>query len=386
MIGKARAQWRILTIIAVSMLLLMAIQAVAGTGTPDTSSRGKGNSGTQALYEWLSALGYDTRRMESGFTIGDADVVIINDPQQRITFDETTELVNFARRGGEVIVATNIEQTIPSLMAALEVTAQEDSVQSVRIAGDQGGDPEAKILEGSGQVLVWDGPRTTRLASAGLRDIAVAVDLGAGRVVLLGSPSIMRNAFLREGANAPFLLHQIEQLSPPTHGGPARIAFDDYHNQAAGDGSGTAEIFTGPLLLGMIVGIFALVAFLLASGRHLGRPRSTRDEGLVPSAAEYVLAVSQLFERSSDRGSVAKRYADDLKRRVGRLTSVDPRLDDEAFIAALQINDPVAAGPTAAWLARARSLAAGKPSESDLVALAKAVADLEGAIGSPLAQ
>jgi hypothetical protein len=97
----------------------------------------------------------------------------------------------------------------------------------------------------------------------------------------------------------------------------------------------------------------------------------------VPSATEYVGAMGALMEHSSQRGGIADRYAEELKQRVGRAAGIDAHLDDAAFLAALQSFDPVRADSVRLALTHARDLAAARPSEAQLVALARQVDEAE---------
>src|SRR5207245_8250372 len=90
-----------------------------------------------------------------------------------------------------------------------------------------------------------------------------------------------------------------------------------------------------------------------------------------------VEAMGSLIERTRRRGGVAGRYADELKRRVGAATAIDPRLDDEAFLALLDAHDPAGAASVHAALGRCRELAAARPSGAELLALARQVDEVE---------
>jgi hypothetical protein len=94
---------------------------------------------------------------------------------------------------------------------------------------------------------------------------------------------------------------------------------------------------------------------------------------VVPSANAYVTAMGQLFARSRQRGPIAARYADELKRRIGNATGVDWHLDDAAFCAAILVTNAQSGQALAALLAHARSLASGRPDESQLLRLARDV-------------
>ena len=94
---------------------------------------------------------------------------------------------------------------------------------------------------------------------------------------------------------------------------------------------------------------------------------------MVPSATAYVTAMGQLFSRSRQRGPIAARYADELKRKIGSATGVDWHLDDASFCAAISPTRDQSAQALAALLAHARSLASGRPEESELLRLARDV-------------
>jgi hypothetical protein len=87
--------------------------------------------------------------------------------------------------------------------------------------------------------------------------------------------------------------------------------------------------------------------------------------------------MAHLFERSVRRGSVAGGYADEMKGAAAAVTGIDPHLDDEAFLAALASWGAERAGPLGAALARARSLAAGAPTDAQLLALSREADEVE---------
>jgi hypothetical protein len=140
-------------------------------------------------------------------------------------------------------------------------------------------------------------------------------------------------------------------------------------------------------LAGALVAL-AILAHLALAGRRLGRPVPATDPARVPSATEYVAAMGTLIERASQRGGIADRYADELKQRAGRASGIDPHLDDAAFVSALQSYDPVRAEEVRTTLARCRDLAASRPAEAELVALARRVDEVEAqfAAGAGLAE
>ena len=111
----------------------------------------------------------------------------------------------------------------------------------------------------------------------------------------------------------------------------------------------------------------------------MGRPIPAGDPVAVPSASTFVAAMAQLYERSAQRGGVAERYAAELKDRVAEASGVSPHLDDDAFVAALSGYGDDQSREVGRVLTRARRLAAGAPTDADLLALARAVDDVEAA-------
>ena len=69
--------------------------------------------------------------------------------------------------------------------------------------------------------------------------------------------------------------------------------------------------------------------------RQTGAATAARRPCRAPTA--YVTAMGQLFSRSRQRGPIAARYAEELKRRIGSATGVDWHLDDASFCAAIAV-------------------------------------------------
>jgi hypothetical protein len=132
-------------------------------------------------------------------------------------------------------------------------------------------------------------------------------------------------------------------------------------------------IFDGPVgLATLMLGLVVLLA-IAVNGRRLGKPSQDGGEAVVPSATAYVTAMGQLFARSRQRGPIAGHYADELKRKIGNATGVDWHLDDQTFCATVGVAGASSAAALAALLAHARTLASGRPEESDLLRLARDV-------------
>jgi hypothetical protein len=84
-----------------------------------------------------------------------------------------------------------------------------------------------------------------------------------------------------------------------------------------------------------------------------------------------------LYARSSDRGAVATRYAEELKLRLGGGIGTGASIDDAGFVAAVGAFRPELVEPVAQVLKRARAMATTRPDAASLLALARDVDDLE---------
>ncbi|HEX6493517.1 MAG TPA: hypothetical protein VF112_08380, partial [Candidatus Dormibacteraeota bacterium] len=159
-----------------------------------------------------------------------------------------------------------------------------------------------------------------------------------------------------------------------------RVGFDEVHH-GEGSSGGAGAVLAGPVGAAGVLAALVVLALLGVNGRRLGRPVPAGDPARVPSAHEFVAAMARLHERSSRLGGVAERYAAELKERVGAAAGVEPGLDDDAFVDRLRGFGDARADAVAAALARARTLAAGRPGDDALLALAREVDAAERAFG-----
>jgi hypothetical protein len=387
-----------LAVLLGALAVIATVAVLVGGSQPsdsDPSSRSAGDAGTLALYDWLARLGLPVERMSGDFDPSRADVLIVHSPTLAYTGDEARAVAGMVRSGGTLILSVDR----PSVANAAE------------LLGALAATPDpATLLGDSHQPAAFDAAPTAPIDPSGLvravpmqaglgfdvqpqlgvplltyrgQTVGVAIPLGSGRAYVLGSPYPLSNVGLREKDSAPFLLALIDRA----RGG--HVVFDEVHHGETST-SGAAAALSGPV--GVAGGLAAAAIFLhlLLSGRRLGRALPGVDPARVPSATEYVDALGSLIERTSRRGGIADRFAEELKQRVGAATAIDPHLDDAAFLAILEGYDLAAAQPVRAALGRCRDLAAGRPGDAELVALARQVDEVESAFavgaGGPLAE
>ena len=378
----------ILVAVLAVMVLAVVIAGPGASAADDPSSTANGRAGTLALYDWLPATGAGVHRIYSEFDLGGTDVLISADPldDYAYTSGDDATLTAFLDGGGEVILAVSDPTSVAAVLDPLGIAAQPSDL--IRAAPAQPFPGSAGVssvpLTASGEATsgsVWtfsggDGNLVPLLGDPAA-PAAAAIRVGAGRLYLLGSEYPLSNDGLRRGSSAAFVLGLVGS------GRGDRVGFDEVHHlgtAGAGD-QGLSAVFQGPLLAAVLLAVLVALAYLVTSGRRLGRPLPRRDPARVPSVLEHIEAVGHLLSRSRERGAVAGRYAEELKLRVGRATGVEPRLPDPDFVAALAGFGEDRARAAAVLLEQARRLAGERPTEDDLLGLARRVDALEAEWG-----
>jgi hypothetical protein len=374
--GAMRPSLRPLIILlaALAVLVIIAVGvALPSNDQGNPSSRSPGKLGTLAMYSWLDRLGLPVHRITGTFDLADTDLMVSYDPLTPFSSSDVDAVMSHLRAGGDAVLAMDNAGSVmnaTSLLARLgvDVVAQTSPGQATPAQPFDAADRVRSVPLGGGYAFLNESPLVPLLKE---RDSVVAAVVrvdGGGRVYLIGDTLPLSNDGLRHDDSEWFVLSLLERA----RGG--RVAFDEFHHGEGGPApTGVAAIFAGPV--GLAAGLAAVVVFaaLALNGRRLGRPLSDQRPAEVPSAATYVAAMGQLFSRSRQLGAVASRYADELKRSVGRMTGVDFHLDDAAFVAAASLADESRATSLSALLARARALAASRPDESALLRLARDV-------------
>jgi hypothetical protein len=365
------------------LVVVLVLGAPGSTGTDDYTSTGNDKVGTLALYDWLHAIGDDVNRIDSEFTLGGADVLISAAPldEYAYTVQDDAVLTAFLRDGGDVILAVVDPDAAAAVLQPLGIVADQSTATSASPSqpypGSEGVGSVPLVPPGTSPAgSVWafsGGSDVVPLLGSAAAPVAVDVQVGAGRLYLIGSEYPLSNDGLRRGGSAPFVLGLVRDARGD------RVGFDEIHHLgAAGSQSqGLGAVVQGPLLAATLLAIAVALLYLATSGRRLGRPLPRRDPRRVPSVLEHIGAVGHLLSRTRERGAVAGRYAEELKLRVGRVTGVEPRLSDSDFVEALAGFGEARAHAAGVLLGEARVMAAGRPSEGELLGLARRVDALE---------
>jgi hypothetical protein len=362
-------------LILIAALCILAVIAISTAIPPNDglnpSSRSAGTLGTLALYTWFSNLGLDVGRISGNFDLSGTDVVFCYEPTVALASSDVNALMQFLRSGGDLVlvVAPDSLAAAAPLLGALQVNPSGSLGSGVATVAQpfDSTDRVRAVPVGNGLTFSDQAPLVPMLVE-NHEVVAAMVQVGAaGRAFILGDTEPLSNDGLRRGDSAFLALSLLQRA----RGGA--ISFDEYHHGDGAQAAGAGAIFDGPVgLATLLVGLVVLLAIAL-NGRRLGKPAQDAADVVVPSATTYVTAMGQLFARSRQRGPIAARYADELKRRIGAATGVDWHLDDTTFCAAISVTNPQSAPALAALLAHARTLASGRPEESELLRLARDV-------------
>jgi len=362
-------------LVLIAALCILAVIAISTAIPPNDqlnpSSRSAGTLGTLALYTWFSDLGLDVGRITGSFDLTGSDIVFCYDPTVALSTSDVNTVMRFLRSGGDLVLVVtpgSLADAAP-LLSRLEVNPSATAGSGVATVAQpfDSTDRVHSVPVGEGLTFSDEEPLVPMLVEKG-EVVAGMVRVGTGgRAYVLGDTEPFSNDGLRRGDSSFLALSMLQRA----RGG--RINFDEYHHGEGSQSSGAGAIFDGPVgLATLMVGMVVLLAIAL-NGRRLGKPAQDGGEALVPSAGAYVTAMGQLFARSRQRGPIAARYADELKRRIGTATGVDAHLDDATFCAAVAITNAQSGPALTALLAHARALAAGRPEEGELLRLARDV-------------
>jgi hypothetical protein len=171
---------------------------------------------------------------------------------------------------------------------------------------------------------------------------------GQGRVVMSTIPCIFFNESLEDNVAALLARDLLRDLPAGSV-----IAFDEYHlnpryvppspRQAPGPvsrdfsvGLRMPQLFDTPWGIALVLGFLLGFGYLLLNGRRFGRPVPLLRDIKPRAGAEYVHAMAGLYRRAGTQDVVMDHLKQRLKRGLGARLGIEPDLDNEDFVRALQ--------------------------------------------------
>jgi hypothetical protein len=302
-------------VVLVGGVLVIALSPTPTPDNSDPSSYATGNDGTYALYQLVAAVGGRPERMTGGgfaASLRQGSTLVEAAPSTAFSTGQIRELVNFVNKGGTLLYALGSPRIDAPVLAALSLRpAGKVAGPSWRERLPLGGGPDLLVETGRAKGLVSEGGTSLALLGPAHSPVAVVQTLGHGRVVVLGSEASISNRLLRDHGNASFAL-----LALGVRPGSSVLFDEIHHGYTAGDGVG-ALLFGTPLGLAAVLAMVVLLAFLISSGRRLGRPLPPPELVSRRSTDQHLDALAELYARAGDQRALAQRYLDDLRATSG---------------------------------------------------------------------
>jgi hypothetical protein len=299
--------------------------------------------GALALLRWLQEMGYDAGRLEFREFALDAqtDALFILNPTTPMSRSEAAEVIEWVDAGGTLVVVEDRAQ----LFAGPNQMLQTLSLELQPYAGE---DDATQIEQGTVLQPVLNEPplndvplRTVRVLEAERDDIAplvgvddaavlVGIQQGLGYIYVSSASYPFTNQGLRAEGSAALLRNLLRRVPPD-----GQVLFDEYHHGFFEPPSMRSVIMSSPWGWALVYTLLILAAFFVVTGRRFGRPVPLREEVARRSSTEYIESMADLFQRGGKRAFILKHYHQAFKRRLAKPYGINPRLDDEAFVAEL---------------------------------------------------
>lgn len=347
-----------LFVVLVAFTILGPGQSQADAPDGRATTHSSAPEGVLALLRWTQAIGYDARRLEYTAFALDADTaaLFIINPSLPINRTAAGEVLAWVANGGTLILIDDQSRIFGGGNAILTAL----DLEVVPHAGEPATIERATVLQPvlttppvqevvvqTDRILTFERSDVARLLGTADSTVLVGIKHGAGYIYVTSASFPFTNQGLRAAQNAALVLNLLRSV--PAGG---RILFDEYHH----------GFFTPPSLRSVILGnawgwaliytLALLAAYIILTGRRFGRPIPLREEVARRSSAEYVESMADLFQRGGQQSFMLRHYYQSIKRRLARPYSINPRLDDPAFVAELARHRDIDADALLALLAR----------------------------------
>jgi Domain of unknown function (DUF4350) len=292
----------IVLVLAIATSLMTPTRHGGRAGFP--SSYSTSWDGAKAAYLLLDDLGYDLRRWDQPPTElkGDADrqVLILANPIQIPSSEETAALRRFLEDGGRIVVTgDNSEDYLTGGQKFTEMDMAEGETQFPALL-------PSPLAAGAPQIsmaapIEWHPAKADQIAVFGNKDTVAVVTyaVGKGSIVWWGSPSPLTNHGITEPGNLALLLNSVGAIKGK------QILWDEYFHGARADFFSYVGKTPLPWLM---VQLGVLFLFVLATySRRYGTIRMPKKVSRL-SPLEFVDTLGDLYT-SAHAGSAAVRVA-----------------------------------------------------------------------------
>ncbi len=317
-------------------------------------------SGAQGFYEMARRLGWPVTRQQEPFAepLDSSKVYLVLDPPMPLTAGETHALLDGVRRGAGLVYVANIgselDDSLHVRVAAGNAGPMIRPVATETAESCPAHDPGAPAvnffafvgdsvqLNSLSETRAWPEDTTTFVAVRPLSHVpnrsvaAVGYPLGAGRVVLLSDPDMLRNDVIRV-CRWGLGLTAVRMLEYASAGGRPPLVFDEYHFQSGADWLAAVGDFlsgTAPGRAVAQIGVAGLILLVAAAWRPIAPTARTRIER--SSALEHVEALARAYARVGATRTAVRRLVRGLRRRHARKSGGG----DDAYLSSLATTNP----------------------------------------------
>ncbi|RKU23015.1 hypothetical protein C6503_03310 [Candidatus Poribacteria bacterium] len=297
-----------------------------------------------ALYQILKKLKFRVVEISaaSPARLDRYDVLFLRALDKAPTETEIRDIQDFVSTGGTLIVAGN-NKALDSLFSAygLELRELTDRIvfsQRISEVPLFPLHPVDDVRTGADFAIDAIGREVAVLY--GSADDATIVTLrdGEGRAYFIASDYLFARSGLRHRGNAAFLYNLMSTLPRNARIGLAESRY--YTRETKPPDPFIAFVFRTPGGLGAVYICLTLFIFFVLRGRRFGKPLDAQEINRRLSA-EYVHAMTALYQKGNTRPEVLKHIRDRFKVDLGARWRVNPNLDTSTFLEALALRGAI---------------------------------------------
>ena len=291
-----------------------------------------------ALYQILRKLKFRVTEISAEYParLDRYDVLFLQALGKAPTETEVQDIQDFVTTGGTLIVAGN-NKALDGLFSAygLELRELTDRVVfSQRIPEEPlfSRHPVDEVRTDTDFAIKALEREVAVIYARGVDATIVTLRAGAGRAYFIASDYLFSRSGLRHSGNATLLYNLMSTLQRN-----ARIGLADeryYTLETKPPNPFVAFVFRTPGGLGAVYICLTLFIFLVLRGRRFGKSLDAQEINRRLSA-EYVHAMTALYQKGNTRREVLKHIRDRFKADLGVRWRINPNLDTSTFLEGL---------------------------------------------------
>ena len=296
------------------------------------------------LYQILNKLKFRVTEISAVYParLDRYDALFLQTLDKAPTETEVRDIQDFVSTGGTLIVAGN-NKALDGLYSAYGLELQELTDQVVfsqRISEEPlfPRHPVNDVRTGTDFAIAAIGREVAVLYGKGNDATIVTLRDGEGRAFFIASEYLFTRSGLRHNDNAAFLYNLMSTLPHK-----ARIGLADgryYTLETKPPNPFVAFVFRTPGGLGAVYICLTLFIFWVLRGRRFGKPLDAQEINRRLSA-EYVHAMTALYQRGNTRAEVLRHIGDRFKADLGARWRVNPNLDTSTFLEELALRGAI---------------------------------------------